>query len=173
MVLATKRAAGSEYDYPIYSNSLERHSPARQQKVRTRRTKKSSPVVGVVAISLLFALGLSYVFLQATKARLNWQIKKAEENVAIMHMENEKIRLGIAALSSLDRIESIATNQLQMVKPPKVEYLAFQDGMVDSKGAEYIIADVKSEEDSAKKNIADNDTLLQKIAAAINEGIRG
>lgn len=173
MVLATKRAAGSEYDYPsYYPNTHERQSPpARKQKVRARTKRQSSPVVGLAVISLLFALGLSYVFLQATKAHMNWQISKAEENMAVIQMDNEKLRLEVAELSSLDRIESIASSQLLMIKSPKVEYLAFQDGIAGGKSSDYL---VNSEAVAAAvlEDVSKSDNILQKIAAAISEGIR-
>lgn len=173
MVLATKRAAGSEYDYPSYPNSYERHSPTRRQRVSTRAKRKSSPMVGIVVLTLFFTIGLSYTFLQATKAHLNWQISKAEENVAALHMDNEKLRLEVAELSSLGRIESIASTQLQMVKPPKVEYLAFQDGLTVHKGLDLLTTPAKNGAATLQADSAENETILGKIVAAIKQGING
>lgn len=168
MVLATKRAVGSEYVYPSYQSP-----PAQRQKVRVRAKRKASPVAGILVISLFFALGLSYTFLQATKAQMNLRISKAEENIAALKMDNEKLKLEVAALNSLDRIESIATSQLQMVKPPKVEYLAFQEGLTgDGKDLGYLAA-TEAEDNIMQADGAEHNNLLEKIVAAISNAIRG
>lgn len=122
MVLATKKAVGFEYGYPVSNNHPVRK---KQQQIKTRTKKRNSPVVGVVLIVALFATGLSYTYLKALKAQHIWQVQQMKSMNMSLQNENEKLQLEKAKLKSLDRIEQIAGAEMKMVKNPQVEYLAF------------------------------------------------
>ncbi len=126
MILASKRAVGSDYVYqPYYQEQLQ---PQRQRKVRIK--KRPSPlfvvILGISLISMMFLTGLSYTYLKARIAHLNWQINQGKKDIAAMQVQNEKLKLEIARLKSLDRIEKLATAQMGMIKDPGVEYLAMK-----------------------------------------------
>jgi len=169
LVLATKRAVGSEYGYPGYRPYTEE-----KPTVKTSARKKASPRVGLLVIALLFALGLSYTFLQATKAQLRWQVNKAKELVAEMQMNNEKLKLEAARLKSLDRIEAIAISQLKMEKAERVEYLAINNNFTGSNSVgttEAVSNESGSTTVAGGKTMKDN--LLARIAAAIGGSMLG
>lgn len=163
MVLATKRAVNSDYGQTAYKT----------QKVKVRRVKRStSPLAGVLIIALIFVLGLSYTFMKAGKAHLIWQLSQSKQTTLAMQMENEKLRLEVAKLKSLERIEQIAVSQMGMVKNPGVEYLAFSEGS-GSKLKDSAAASVNQE---AKNNNIASETqekknLLETIASAFTRGI--
>lgn len=121
MVVATKRAVGS--DYAPYYHSAQ---PLKANGVETRTKKKTSPlpiIVGISLISCAFLMAISFTCLKAVIAHLNWQISQIEEENIVIQEDNEKLTLDIARLKSLDRIEQVATVQMGMVKNPGVEYM--------------------------------------------------
>lgn len=168
MVLATKRAVGSDYSYPIYENIA-----VREQKTKTRAKKRPSPLVGIAIISLLFMMGISYTFLQAVKAHLIWQTSQTKQTIAAMQMNNEKLKLEVAKLKSLDRIEQIAASQLQMVKNPGIEYVAFQGGISTNQNSEVpAVASADSGQNAtAQASFIQRNNLIQSIVAAWGKGM--
>ncbi|MBZ4654716.1 MAG: Septum formation initiator [Peptococcaceae bacterium] len=126
MILATKRAVGSDYAYqPYYREKFEQ-----QKQTKVRIKKRPSPLLvvalGISLIGIMFFTGLSYTYLKARIAHLNWQISQGKKEIAAMQVQNEKLELEIARLKSLDRIEKVATTQMGMIKNPGVEYLAIK-----------------------------------------------
>ena len=126
MILANKQAVGSDYAYQSYS----RKKIKEQKQTKVRIIKRPSPLVvvvlGVSLIGLMFLTGLSYTYLKARIAHLNWQISQGKKDIAAMQVQNEKLKLEIARLKSLERIEKVATAQMGMIKNPQVEYLAIK-----------------------------------------------
>jgi len=126
LVVATKRAVGAEYGYQVPS-----HSPRPQQHIRVRVRRRLSPMAcmaaGICLVTLLFCIGLSYIYVKALKAQLYYQINMNKQAVLTINAENDKLELEIARLKSLDRIEDIATQKLGMIKNPEVQYLVLQD----------------------------------------------
>jgi len=159
LVLATKRAVGAEYGYPGYERTSQ---PKTQVKARTE--KRPSPLAGIGISAILFLMGISYTFLQAAQAHLIWQVNQTKETNAAMQMDNEKLKLEVAKLKSLDRIEMIAVNQLQMVQNPGVEYLAFQAKPAANKGGE-----VPAVQTATAQVLAGNN-LFETIATALAKG---
>lgn len=123
MVLATKKAVGSEYGYSTTKRSYQQQAP----KVKVRVKRRTSPLAGVCLIAILFLTGLSYTCLKAWKAQIIWQTQLAKQTNQAIQMENEKLELEVAKLKSLDRVEKIAATQLAMVKDPGIQYLAMQE----------------------------------------------
>lgn len=164
MVLATKRAVGSEYGYSIQQNTV-----VREQKVKVRAKKRPSPMAGIVIISLLFVIGISYTFLQAAKAHLTWQVSQSKQAIASMQMDNEKIKLQVAKLKSLDRIEMLATSKLQMVKNPGIEYLAYQASTANNVEIP-VLSTNTDKQGSALAGDVQKSNLIQTIVTAIGKG---
>lgn len=125
MVVAAKKAVGAEYDYrpPAYG-------PKKTKTVRVRVSRKKSGVFatlcGVALIAVFFFMGLSFTFLKAYEAKIHFDLTQMEKVNQEIIMQNEKLRIEIARLSSLDRIEALASAQIGMIKEPRVEYLALQ-----------------------------------------------
>lgn len=164
MVLATKRAVGSEYGYSIQQNTV-----VREQKVKVRAKKRPSPMAGIIIISLLFVIGISYTFLQAAKAHLTWQVSQSKQVIASMQMDNEKIKLEVAKLKSLDRIEMLAASKLQMVKNPGIEYLAYQVGTANNVESPALAAKTDKQGTVLAGNVQKSN-LIQTIVTAIGKG---
>ncbi|NLW24320.1 MAG: hypothetical protein GXY91_03605 [Clostridia bacterium] len=130
MVMARKKAAGTDY-IPDYSYSQPvPTSPASTPKVKTsskRSPKKSfwlfkvSPVMSVIFI--LFLIGISLVAQHAWLNFLGFRIFQLNNEIAKLQEENEKLKLQISAEASLDKIEEIALNQLGMIDPENIYYV--------------------------------------------------
>jgi len=165
LVLATKRAVGSEYGYPV-QQQITKPEP----KVKTRTRKRPAPAVGIAVIAIFFIIGISYTFLQAAKAHLIWQVNQAKEANAAIQMDNEKLKLEVARMKSLDRIEAIAVNQLQMVQNPSVVYLSYQSQQGDSTQTPANLA-AQADDNSAPADVAAKNKLIETIAAVINKGV--
>lgn len=97
---------------------------------RKRRAKKSNPVKEKLVITgcVLFAMVVG-VMLIATQAMITDRADKIiqiKTEISNLQNGNERLKLEIAELKSLDRIEQIARAELGMVSPePKnIQYLA-------------------------------------------------
>lgn len=170
MVLATKKAVGSEYGYSTSARAYQQQEP----KVRVRVKRRTSPLAGICLIAVLFLTGLSYTYLKACKAHLIWQVQQTKQTNLAMQIENEKLKLEVAKLKSLDRVEKIAETKLAMVKNPGVEYLAMQDkgtAVTAPVSGQITTLPVKGE---SNPQIAGNQTqggkLLERVAAVLTSG---
>ncbi|MDX9871658.1 MAG: hypothetical protein RBT41_04465 [Clostridia bacterium] len=174
MVVAAKKAVGAEYGY-----RLPAYGPKKTTTVRVRVSRRNSGLFatfcGVALIAVLFFMGLSFTFLKAYEAKLHFDLTRMNKVNQEIFMQNEKLRIEIARLNSLDRIEALAIAQMGMIKAPKVEYLALQANPA-SKGlaaeanalaaAEEMVAQAGGTEDNAG-NLSAGRKLLNTIAAVI------
>lgn len=169
MVLAAKRAVGSEYGYPG-NYALPKYKKQNRRKKRTLRiTSLHKIICGVTLIAAFFLTGLSYTCIKALSAQLNLQVNQLKRENLTIQMDNEKMKLEIARLKSLDRIENIASSRLGMVKDPTVEYLDIEYvNTTTGQGATVGIVASKQEESALDtKTQAPGSTFIGRIAAAI------
>lgn len=169
MVLASKRAVGSEYEFvnPAYQ-------PRERQNIKKRTRRRTSPVigsaVGVFFILSLFIAGLSFTYIKAVKAQLNWQLNQFYNSNQSLKMNNEKLKLEIAKLESPDRIEYIAITEMGLVKHQQVQYVAQVKTDFQDASAGLMVPTVEEKQGHGKTRDPGNPTeitILEKIAAAI------
>ncbi|NMA01967.1 MAG: cell division protein FtsL [Clostridia bacterium] len=125
LVLARKKAVGSEYDPLI--------SPSYREEIKTikkpQRKPNSTPfwlfrvAPGIVCITLIFIIGLSLVVQNAVINNLGYQIGQYKAEITALDIENEKIKLELSSLAALSRIEDVAINQLGMIAPNDIKYV--------------------------------------------------
>jgi cell division protein FtsL len=72
--------------------------------------------IALVAI-VCVALGLAFLAQVAVTARLSYQNESLNQQIGQLSRENSELELGIEQLSSLERIEQVATEKLGMLKP--------------------------------------------------------
>ena len=77
---------------------------------------------------MLFVITLLtfYIWHQAESIRLGYQTRKLEEDIASIKKEIEQLEAERASLLSLERVEKIATNKLQL-RPPEDEQIAYHE----------------------------------------------
>ncbi|PKM89490.1 MAG: hypothetical protein CVU87_05295 [Firmicutes bacterium HGW-Firmicutes-12] len=168
MIVAAKKAVGAEYGYQIPELKKER-----KKTVRVRVSRSTSPlavmVCGALLIAVFFSVGLSYTYIKASKAKLHLVMSQLQQDNQNISMQNEKIKLEIAKLNSLNRIEGIASAQMGMIKNPGVEYLALD---IDNSAAGFIIEERKTPMQASEemtKELTAGQRIMQRIVAVIKE----
>jgi len=126
LVLAKKQAVGAEWDVPDYANAQPQQTNNRKPRQRQKTSPTARLVLGISLIALVFLTGISFTWLQAYKAQLNYQLNKTKAEIQALQTANQRMEVEIARLKSLDRIENIATSQLGMIKNSGIEYLALE-----------------------------------------------
>lgn len=107
-----------------YARVLDRE-PAYEQFNRVkkiRRTVKKVDTRKSLAIKCsiaAFLIALSIVYLCIKSSTLGYQIVSLENEIGKMETAKQQMGYQIAEKSSLDRIETVATNELGMCKPEK------------------------------------------------------
>jgi len=124
LAVAARKIYGNENysDIPAYKPDIKQRASR-----KTTRTSNYGIVFGVFVVMIVFSVALSYTFIQAMEAKIYFEISKTERNNQEIAMQNEKIKLDIAKLESLDRIENIAIATMGMTKTPEIQYLAMQN----------------------------------------------
>lgn len=108
MIVAQKRS---------YHYSLPQES---RQPVRRPRRKKmpGSGRLALIGLVLLgFCTGIMVAFFYAQMLTTGYHIYRLEKDLAALNQETQDLNEHIARLSSLERVEMVATTKLGMVKP--------------------------------------------------------
>ncbi|MEA4891317.1 MAG: septum formation initiator family protein [Peptococcaceae bacterium] len=168
------------------SGGYVEYEPRRQRQAASRQSKNARPQVKEAAAAkrlvkrqvksnadyrqavvwvflgmaaVLFLMGISYTFVKAGVSNLNYQLNTtAGENDKIL-MENERLRSRIANLESLDRIESIASQELGMVRSSDLEYMVLSSTVI-AEGKIKPVETVEEEAESVRPLAAIIDFLL-------------
>ncbi|MBE3587801.1 MAG: cell division protein FtsL [Thermoanaerobacteraceae bacterium] len=102
---------------PQYQN------PPRQTVSRVRRRplpgtlSRSSRVALTASIVLLFGLGIMILLFYVQMLATGFQIVRMQKEVAELEVESRGLAEEVSRLSSLERVEAVATTRLNMVKP--------------------------------------------------------
>lgn len=137
--MAYKKAVGTDY---IPQNNT---TPKKKKKVKASRKPgwilRITPSMGVIV--LIFIIGMSFVAQHVWINFLGFQISELKNEIVDMETNNEKLKLKIANISSLDKVENMAVNQLGMIYP-------------DDKSVHYIFSVEAQEgnEDTATRQLA-------------------
>jgi cell division protein FtsL len=112
-------------------------APEYRTKRRTIIRKKIRPKASSVLVmpflyflTVLFVVGMAYIFVEANITRLNWEIHQQVTDNEALAMDNEKLRLEISKKKSLDRIESLAERELGMVKAANIDFMIISESMI-------------------------------------------
>lgn len=97
--------------------SLARALP--RQQVRSKaKARKKRPMAAIALVAIIgVALGLAFLAQFAAKARLSYQNENLSQQINQLSRENSELELKIEELSSLERVERVATEKLGMLKP--------------------------------------------------------
>ena len=86
--------------------------------------KRKNPVlVGIILISIITSLALIYLSLNSVLLEKGYQLQSLKNDVKALQDKVEKLKLEVQQLSHLDRIERIATNNLEMDLPEEREII--------------------------------------------------
>jgi len=117
-----------EHLYPDYAPRREISSPPKPQV--GKKAAVMPQMVVITAVSLVFLTGLLLIMTQAMITSRSDSIIQTRAEITDLKNSNERLKLKIAELKSLERIDSIARTQLGMVSPQEtsIEYIAFLEG---------------------------------------------
>lgn len=93
--------------------------------VRKKYTKKAIILVVSCTIIVIFILTF-YIWHQMESIRIGYEIGKLEEKVLSLRKEVEKLETKKSSLLSLERVEKIAKEELNLVEP-KEEQLVYDE----------------------------------------------
>jgi len=149
LILARESVDSTEFMYE------EQYSlpQGKRQRVIRKKVKALSfirMVAGTLAISCLFLVGLSCIYIKAKVARSNWEMNQIIRNNEMICSEIEKLKSEVASVGALDKIEYLAVTDLGMVKNPSIEYLDIDNF-------------------SNENNLDENNTNSQSVSDAKNE----
>ncbi len=93
---------------------------ARRELPRTTNWR----VLFLVILALVGAVSLLYVRQTSSLAATGYDVAELQNEVSRWRMRNEQLRLRIAQLQSLDRIDQLASSRLGMGPPQRAVYVA-------------------------------------------------
>jgi len=93
--------------------------------VRKKYTTKEITLFVCCTIIVIFILTF-YIWHQMESIRIGYEIGKLEEKVLTLRREVEKLEAEKSSLLSLDRVEKIAKEELNLVEPKK-EQLVYDE----------------------------------------------
>lgn len=89
--------------------------PAKRAVSKANLAKGKLCVIGVILT--IFAFGVYYTSLSAAIASKGYELEQLKEDISRLETSNERLELTLASMSSLDKVEKIAVEQLGMSKP--------------------------------------------------------
>lgn len=83
----------------------------------SKRFTKKKIAIGILCMVFIIALLTFYIWHQAESIRLGYQTRELEEEIASIKKDIEQLEAKKASLLSLERVEKIATQKLNMSAP--------------------------------------------------------
>lgn len=77
----------------------------------------------LIIVILVTTIVIFYISNNIILTELGYKLIKLENNKTTLEEENKNLELTVETLSALDRIEKIAYNQLQMIRPKEVKFI--------------------------------------------------
>ncbi|MGF7185072.1 cell division protein FtsL [Desulfitispora alkaliphila] len=115
MVLAEKK-----YNPTPSVDSSFRKKKRYQQSNKKGTTKLRALTIFLVLLGFAVGIGLTAQYAKITSA--GYEVLKLKDEIAQLETSNQRLHLQIAQLQSLERVESIAVNELGMVPADRKDY---------------------------------------------------
>jgi cell division protein FtsL len=101
----------------------------------SKKFTKKQIAIGILCMLFVISLLTFYIWHQAESIRLGYQTRELEEDVAEIKKEIEQLEAERASLLSLERVEKIATQRLEM-KPPEDKQIVYSESVKRKKAQE-------------------------------------
>ena len=111
----------------------------------------------IIIVSLLV---ISYIFSNIVLMKLGYQSIDLEQKREQLLAENYQLEYSVECLSSLTRIEKIASQELGMSRPEKIEFIAMLPANINSA----MVASQPSEEEQ-RSNYLEAGNFLRELAS--------
>jgi len=103
-------------EQPSYTSLPEKYD-RREQRNKTRSLPRRQQLILAGLALLVFCAGVFIVFFYAQMVITGYQIHKLQSDAASLDMQVRDLSTELARLSSLERVEMVATTKLGMVRP--------------------------------------------------------
>ena len=101
----------------------------------------------LIIVILITSVVIFYISNNIVLTELGYKLIKLENEKIALEEENKKLELTVETLSAFDRIEKIAYNQLGMIRPKEVKFIALNPvAMINSVNDTRIISNNYEEE---------------------------
>ncbi len=104
----------------------ERYQPKRRENPRravSNKTVRIQKYAQILLIIVVVSLAVSVIAHYTAIIGVNYQINRAQKELNASIIEGKALRLEVATLGSLERIESIAKNELGLVYPDSSQFI--------------------------------------------------
>ena len=99
----------------VYNEPTLEAKPTRRASKKAKSAKSKLCVLG--AIITFFVFGVYYTSLSAVIASKGYELEQLKSDVSRLETSNARMELTLASMSSLDKVEEIAVQKLNMTKP--------------------------------------------------------
>jgi cell division protein FtsL len=152
----------------VYGDYSYKPRPVAKPKPEAKKANNLAVKVAIVSCVLLAVI--TGLLLTATHTQITYKtdnIIQLKREISDLQNANERLKLEIARLKSLDRVEFIATTELGMIQPGinDVEYIAFEDTNME---AEPALSDAADKETQATVEVASGERM-HPIILAVNK----
>ncbi len=103
-------------EQPYYS-SLPKKSRRTRKRTRVHYFPRRERLVLTGMVLLVFCAGILVVFFYAQVLAAGYQLNQVKKQLNDLNIETKALTENVARLSSLERVEKVATTRLGMVKP--------------------------------------------------------
>ncbi|MEW6424861.1 MAG: cell division protein FtsL [Bacillota bacterium] len=103
-------------EQPYYS-SLPKKSRQTRRKTRAYYLPRRERLVLTGLVLLVFCAAIIVVYCYAQVIIAGYQLNKMKKDINDLHIQTQAMTENVARLSSLERVERVATTKLGMVKP--------------------------------------------------------
>jgi cell division protein FtsL len=124
-----------------------RERPAAGRRSRALRTESAERArallrTAVFSVALLALMFAAVVYVRAQTAEFQHQKAELQQEIEMQQILKQQLEAEVAALTSPDRIRTIAVEKLGMVEPANVNYIIFERARSDHEDAGMVAARV-------------------------------
>jgi len=105
-------------EQPYYSSLPKKSLKARKRKNgRAKSLPRHERLVLTGLVLLVFIVGISVMYFYAQMVMAGYQVNKVKQEINDLDIQTRDLSENLAQLSSLERVEEVATTKLGMIKP--------------------------------------------------------
>ncbi len=124
MILAREKL---DYDFP---QTIEEQQP--KPKRKTHKMPAGQKIVLVSLVLSCFVIGSFVAYYFAQVAYLGYKIDLLQTKLADLRLESHNLEQEVTKITSLEKVEAIAVNEMGMVKPADDNVVLLDAGLVQS-----------------------------------------
>ncbi|HHW06614.1 MAG TPA: hypothetical protein GXX34_03615 [Clostridia bacterium] len=164
--------AAKKLEEAPYLPSTPSPEQSREERLRPHAKPRVKPrfykFLYVVTVVTMFCCGLYSCSLAMAVATKGYEIAKLKSEIGELETANARLRLEIAKLDSLERIEMLALNEFGMVQPDKDDYMLLPGaGFLERAGEKQEVEIAEGGEAAAAAASVDDRPLFRQKAAAL------